>query len=170
MPFDLKEIASISGMPGLYKIIAPTRNGIIVESLAEKPVRSVAQARNRVSILQEISMYTNDAEATVPLADIFDRIKEKYGTNLPVNAKSSTQELSDFMESVLPDYDQERVYASDMKKLVQWYQAVSQFLPYAEEKATDAPAPEAAPAETTSAEDSDNQEDVKEKKAAKKKA
>ncbi|MFB9863961.1 hypothetical protein EFA69_08435 [Rufibacter immobilis] len=135
MPFDLREIASISGMPGLYKIIAPTRNGIIVESLADKPVRSVAQARNRVSILHEISMYTNDEEHTVPLAEIFDRIRNQYGDNLPVSAKSSTQELGAFVESVLPDYDQDRVYASDMKKLVQWYQLVNQFVPYAEEAA-----------------------------------
>lgn len=132
MPFDLKEIASISGMPGLYRIVAPTRNGIIIESLTEKPVRGVAQAKNRVSILQEISMYTNDAEHTVPLADIFDRIRKQYGASLPVDAKSSTQELSSFLESVLPDYDRERVYGSDMKKLVQWYQLVNQFVPYSE--------------------------------------
>ncbi|ALI98158.1 DUF5606 family protein [Rufibacter tibetensis] len=138
MPFDLKEIASISGMPGLYRIVAPTRNGIIVESLTEKPTRSVAQARNRVSILQEISMYTNDEESTVPLADIFDRIRKQYGSELPVTPKSSTQELSSFLESVLPDYDQERVYASDMKKLAQWYLIVNQFVPYTEEAATDA--------------------------------
>ncbi|WP_210463756.1 DUF5606 family protein [Rufibacter roseolus] len=141
MPFDLKEIASISGMPGLYKIVAPTRNGIIVESLSEKPARSVAQARNRVSILQEISMYTNDEEHTVPLAEIFDRIRKQYGSDIPVSSKSSTQELSSFLESVLPDYDQDRVYASDMKKLAQWYQIVNQFVPYtetAEETATPA--------------------------------
>ncbi|MGV3539668.1 MAG: DUF5606 domain-containing protein [Rufibacter sp.] len=144
MPFDLKEIASISGMPGLYRIVAPTRNGIIVESLADKPTRTVAQARNRVSILQEISMYTHDAEATVPLVEIFDRIKQKYGTDLPVNAKSSTQELSSFVESVLPDYDQERVYASDMKKLVQWYSLVNQFVPYAQEESTEEKAADTA--------------------------
>ncbi|WP_181305730.1 DUF5606 domain-containing protein [Rufibacter sp. XAAS-G3-1] len=137
MSFDLKEIASISGMPGLYKIVAPTRNGIIVESLTEKPTRSVAQARNKVSILQEISMYTNDEEHTVPLAEIFDRIRKQYGSDLPVNAKSSTQELASFLESVLPDYDQERVYASDMKKLAQWYTIVNQFVPYTEASETD---------------------------------
>ncbi|MBC3541278.1 DUF5606 domain-containing protein [Rufibacter sediminis] len=151
MPFDLKEIASISGMPGLYKIVAPTRNGIIVESLTEKPARSVAQARNRVSILQEISMYTNDEEHTVPLAEIFDRIRNQYGADLPVNGKSSTQELSSFLESVLPDYDQERVYASDMKKLVQWYQIVNQFVPYAEAASDTATADASQEDETPSA-------------------
>lgn len=137
MPFDLREIASISGMPGLYRIVAPTRSGIIVESLAEKPVRSVAQARNRVSILHEISMYTNDAEHTVPLEEVFDRIRKQYGSTLPVNAKSSNQELASFLETVLPDYDQDRVYASDMKKLVQWYTLVDQFVPYTEAAATE---------------------------------
>jgi hypothetical protein len=137
MPFDLKEIASISGMPGLYRIVAPTRNGIIVESLSEKPVRSVAQARNKVSILQEISMYTNDEEHTVPLAEIFDRIRKQYGADIPVTTKSSTPELASFLESVLPDYDQERVYASDMKKLAQWYTIVNQFVPYTEGSATE---------------------------------
>ncbi|WP_207435626.1 DUF5606 domain-containing protein [Sabulibacter ruber] len=153
MSFDLKDIASISGMPGLYKIVAPTRNGIIVESLAEKPVRSVAQARNRVSILQEISMYTNDADHTVPLAEVFDRIRTKYGSDLPVNPKSSTQELASFVESVLPDYDEDRVYASDMKKLVQWYQLVNQFVPYTQAEATEAtPATEEKDAPAESAE------------------
>ncbi|WP_210487437.1 DUF5606 domain-containing protein [Rufibacter aurantiacus] len=153
MPFDLKEIASISGMPGLYKIVAPTRNGIIVESLSEKPARSVAQARNRVSILQEISMYTNDEEHTVPLAEIFDRIRKQYGSDIPVTSKSSTQELSSFLESVLPDYDQDRVYASDMKKLAQWYQIVNQFVPYTETaEETAAPAQEAEGDASASAE------------------
>ncbi|MBA9075523.1 MULTISPECIES: DUF5606 domain-containing protein [Rufibacter] len=167
MPFDLKEIASISGMPGLYRIVAPTRSGIIIESLAEKPARSVAQARNRVSILQEISMYTNDAEATVPLADIFDRIRSKYGADLPVNAKSSTQELSSFVESVLPDYDQERVYASDMKKLVQWYQLVNQYVPYTEASEQEAPASTQAEAEAPA--ETEDKAGEKKKPASKKK-
>ncbi|MFC6997647.1 DUF5606 family protein [Rufibacter roseus] len=167
MPFDLKEIASISGMPGLYRIIAPTRSGVIVESLAEKPVRSVAQARNRVSILQEISMYTNDAEHTVPLAEIFDRIRKQYGTDLPVNAKSSSQELSAFVESVLPDYDQDRVYASDMKKLVQWYSLVNQFVPYTEEQEAPAEQPETTTAEASTTSEA---EEAEKPKASKKKA
>ncbi|GAA4314870.1 DUF5606 domain-containing protein [Nibribacter koreensis] len=164
MPFDLREIASIAGMPGLYRIVAPTRSGIIVESLAETPVRSVAQARNRVSILHEISMYTNDEESTVPLEDIFDRVRSQYGDTLPVTAKSSNPELAKFMETVLPDYDQDRVYASDMKKLVQWYTLVSKFVPYTEVN-EEAPAKEEAKAEKT--EDSQEEAPAKEPKAKK---
>ncbi|QHL87283.1 hypothetical protein GU926_07495 [Nibribacter ruber] len=167
MPFDLREIASIAGMPGLYRIIAPTRSGIIVESLAEKPARSVAQARNRVSILHEISMYTNDEESTVPLEEIFDRVRTQYGDTLPVTSKSSNQELAKFMESVLPDYDQDRVYASDMKKLVQWYTLVSQFVTYKETAATEEAAVE-APAAQEEAEAPAKEAPKKTKAAAKK--
>jgi hypothetical protein len=160
MPFDLREIASIAGMPGLYRIVAPTRSGIIVESLAETPVRSVAQARNRVSILHEISMYTNDEESTVPLEEIFDRVRTQYGDTLPVTSKSSNPELAKFMESVLPDYDQDRVYASDMKKLVQWYSLVSKFVPYTEAK-------EEAPAKAEAKEEKTEEAPAKEPKAKK---
>ncbi|AMM50227.1 hypothetical protein TH61_02225 [Rufibacter sp. DG15C] len=160
MPFDLREIASIAGMPGLYRIVAPTRSGIIVESLAETPVRSVAQARNRVSILHEISMYTNDEESTVPLEEIFDRVRSQYGDTLPVTSKSSNPELAKFMETVLPDYDQDRVYASDMKKLVQWYSLVSKFVPYTEAK-------EEAPAKTEAKEETTEEAPAKEPKAKK---
>ena len=79
MPVDLRDIASISGMPGLYRIVSPTRSGVIIETLAENPVRSVAQAKHRISLLHEISIYTNDPDVTVPLTDIFDAARAKYG-------------------------------------------------------------------------------------------
>ncbi len=60
MPYDLKEIAAISGMPGLYRLVKPTRAGVIIESLDARATRSVASARNKVSLLQEISIYTHD--------------------------------------------------------------------------------------------------------------
>ena len=144
MPFNLKQIASISGMSGLYRVVKPTRNGIIIESLAEQPERSVAQARHKVSLLDEISIYTTDEQNMIPLAEVFDRIREQYDQELPVNAKSSGAELSGFLEEIIPDYDQERVYTSDMKKIVAWYTIVSKFLPYSEEEAAE-PAAEEEP-------------------------
>ena len=132
MPVDLREIASISGMPGLYRIVSPTRSGVIIETLADNPVRSAAQAKHRISLLHEISIYTNDPEITVPLADVFDRIRIKFGDDVPVNAKSSNQELTAFMEEVLPDYDRDRVYMSDIKKIASWYTLVKKHLPFTE--------------------------------------
>jgi dTDP-4-dehydrorhamnose reductase len=134
MPFNLREIASIAGMSGLFRIVKPTRTGVIIESLEEKPTRGVAQARQRISLLDEISIYTTDADNTVPLREVFKRIRQQFGDDLPVHPKSSGAELASFMEEIIPEYDQERVYTSDMKKVVTWYEIVNKFVPYTEEE------------------------------------
>jgi len=148
MPYDLKEIAAISGMPGLYRLVRPTRAGVIIESLDERATRSVASARNKVSLLQEISIYTQDYDQTVPLTEVFDRVYQKYGTSLPVTNKSDDRDLVNFMGEIIPDYDRQRVYLSDIKKLVTWYQAVSSRLEYqaATEETTDAGTQQEQPA------------------------
>jgi len=137
MPYDLKEIAAISGMPGLYRLVRPTRAGVIIESLDERATRSVASARNKVSLLHEISIYTEDYDQTVPLTEVFDRVYQKYGTDLPLTNKSNDQELVAFMGEIIPDYDRQRVYLSDIKKLVSWYKAVSSRLEYQEAASSD---------------------------------
>ncbi|UOQ51360.1 DUF5606 family protein [Hymenobacter cellulosivorans] len=144
MPYDLKEIAAISGMPGLYRLVRPTRAGVIVESLDERGTRSVASARNKVSLLQEISIYTQDYDQTVPLTEVFDRIYQKYGTDLTVTNKSDDRELATFMGEIIPDYDRQRVYMSDIKKLVTWYKAVSGRLEYQAADAEAGASPEEA--------------------------
>ena len=152
MPVDLKEIASIAGMSGLYRVVSPSRNGIVVEALDEKGNRFVAQAKHRISLLSEISVYQENSEETLPLSDLFDRIREKHGESISLNSKSSNQELTAFMESVVPDYDRERVYMSDIKKIAGWYNIVSKKLPFtsteAEAEAETSPAetPQEAPA------------------------
>ncbi|MBC6699516.1 DUF5606 family protein [Hymenobacter puniceus] len=138
MPYDLKEIAAISGMPGLYRLVKPTRAGVIVEALNKQATRSVASARNKVSLLQEISIYTQDYDQTVPLTEVFDRIYQKHGSSLAITNKSDDRDLTAFMGEIIPDYDRDRVYMSDIKKLVQWYHVISSRLKYqaAEEAAT----------------------------------
>lgn len=127
---DLKEIAAISGKGGLFKVLKPTRAGVILESLDEQKTRSVAGPQSRVSLLKEISIYTTDAEGSVPLEDVFRKIHAQYGENpLPVDGKSDADELGDFMAEVLPEYDRDRVYPSDMKKLVIWYVILVNHLP-----------------------------------------
>ncbi|GAA4387541.1 DUF5606 domain-containing protein [Hymenobacter koreensis] len=130
MPYDLREIAAISGMSGLYRLVRPANQGVLVESLDERARRSVASARNKVSLLHEISIYTEDPEETVPLTEVFDRIHQKYGQSLPVTNKSDDAALSQFMGEVVPEYDRQRVYHSDIKKLITWYGAVSSRLEY----------------------------------------
>lgn len=147
MPYDLKEVAAISGMPGLYRLVKPTRAGVIIEALDEKGTRSVASARNKVSLLQEISIYTQDYDQTVPLSEVFDRIHQKHGAELALTHKSEDRDLTAFMGEIIPDYDRDRVYMSDIKKLVQWYNTISKRLDYqapAEEETTTEEQPEAA--------------------------
>ena len=114
----LKDILSISGKGGLFKYIAQARNGIVVESLEDNK-RHVASATARVSSLEDIAIFTNEEE--VPLADIFFRIHEKTEGKASISHKSDAAELKSYFEELVPDYDEERVYVSDIKKVFQWY-------------------------------------------------
>lgn len=114
----LKDIMSISGKGGLFRYIAQARNGIVVESL-EDGKRHVAAATARVSSLEDIAIFTNEEE--VPLADIFFQIHEKAEGKETLSHKTDAAQLKAYFEELVPDYDQERVYVSDIKKVFQWY-------------------------------------------------
>lgn len=118
---ELSEIASIAGKGGLFKITKPTRSGVIVESLDEKKQKLVASASNRISILKEISIYTTDQEGSVPLESVLKKMNEDFDEDLGVNSSSNPDELKAFMKHIVPEYDQGRVYVSDIKKLISWY-------------------------------------------------
>ncbi|MFP4470204.1 MAG: DUF5606 domain-containing protein [Bacteroidales bacterium] len=115
---DLSNILAISGKPGLYKNVAQSKTGVIVESI-EDGKRFPAFAHERISSLAEISIFTTEED--VPLEDVLKKIYEKYDGKQVLDAKSDGEALKSFMEEVLPNYDKERVYTSDIKKLVQWY-------------------------------------------------
>ena len=114
----LKDIMSISGKGGLFRYIAQARNGIVVESL-EDGKRHVAPATARVSSLEDIAIFTNEEE--VPLADIFFQIHEKAEGKETLSHKTDASQLKAYFEELVPDYDQDRVYVSDIKKVFQWY-------------------------------------------------
>jgi hypothetical protein len=116
---DLRKILAIAGYPGLYQYVAQGRNGIIVESLEDKK-RANIPASAKVSALGEIAIYTDDEE--VALRQVLLNVKEKMSGGPALDAKKATNDqLKKAMEEVLPSYDRERVYASDMKKLFSWY-------------------------------------------------
>jgi uncharacterized protein DUF6852/uncharacterized protein DUF5606 len=114
----LKDILSISGKGGLFKFIAQARNGIVVESMDDNK-RHVAPATARVSSLEDIAIFTQEEE--VPLSDIFMKIHEKVEGKETLSHKASGDELKNYFVELVPDYDEERVYASDIKKVFQWY-------------------------------------------------
>ena len=119
----LKGILAISGHSGLFKMVAESKNSIIVESLDTKkrmPVYSTA----KVSALEDIAIYTYEAD--VPLKDVFKAISDVEDGGAAHSPKSSGNELKTYFEKVLPDYDQDRVYVSDIKKVLLWYNTLQE--------------------------------------------
>lgn len=116
---SLDKILSIGGKPGLYKLVTQTRSGFVAESLLDGKKITVGM-RSNVSVLAEIAIYTLDEE--LPLREVFQKIqvKEKGGkTSIP--HKSEKIQLEEYFFEVLPNYDEDRVYPSDIKKVIQWY-------------------------------------------------
>lgn len=120
----LKDILSISGHGGLFKFISQGRHGIIVESLETKQ-RMNASASAKVSALEDIAIFTDTED--IPLKDVFKAIHEKENGGETISHKSSADELKDYFAGILPDYDRDRVYVSDIKKVVQWYNLLHKF-------------------------------------------
>lgn len=114
----LEKILAISGKPGLYEIAAQTRGGFIAKSIVDGKKMAV-NLRHNVSVLSEIAIYTYTEE--VPLGEVLEKIKEKEDGGEAISHKASKTELEAYFAEVLPDYDVDRVYASDIKKILQWY-------------------------------------------------
>lgn len=120
---ELKGILSISGKNGLYKHVSQTKNGIIVESLIDKK-RSPAYASAKISALEDIAIYTEDRD--VPLLEVFQEIFKHEDGKAAINPKSSANELKSYFEKILADYDKDRVYVSDIKKVLIWYNILNE--------------------------------------------
>lgn len=120
---SLKEIIAISGQGGLHKYISQSRSGLIVENI-ETGKRIGIPTSAQVSSLGDIAIYTYDKE--VPLKVVFKSMAEKTQNGPALSAKASNDEIKSFFVSVLPDYDQERVYVSNMKKVIQWFNLLQQ--------------------------------------------
>jgi hypothetical protein len=137
---DLSKIISISGMPGLFKVIAQGKNGLIVESLIDKR-RMPVQPNYKISVLDNISIYVNSGD-TIPLGDLLKKMFDKQGGQPALDSKSTDDELKKFFEGVLPEYDKEKVHASDIRKAVLWYNLLQKtdiFTQKEEEKKDGAP-------------------------------
>lgn len=114
----VKDLMAIAGKSGLYRYLAQARNGVIVESLLDNK-RSVAPASARVSALEDISIFTRDED--MPLSDVLLKIHEKEEGKPAIDPKSGNEDLKRYFEQILPEYDEERVYVSDIKKVLGWY-------------------------------------------------
>ncbi|MEY8708384.1 DUF5606 domain-containing protein [Bacteroides faecichinchillae] len=117
----LKTILSISGKPGLYKLISQGKNMLIVESISADKKRFPAYGNEKIISLADIAMYTNDAE--VPLCNVLDSMKTKENAAVATidPKKATSEQLREYMAEVLPDFDRDRVHIADIKKLISWY-------------------------------------------------
>lgn len=115
---SVEKVLAISGKPGLYELKLQTRAGFIAQSLVDGKKVTVGLKSN-VSLLSEISIYTNTGE--VKLFEVFARIAEKQNNEQAISHKATNEELEAFFGEVLPDYDKDRVYHSDIKKVLNWY-------------------------------------------------
>lgn len=125
----LDDIATISGKGGLFKVFKPAKSGVILESLDESKTKIVATPNHRLSILSEISIYTTTKEGTAALIDVLKKINKEFGNDLGLDAEADPSELKSFLKSILPEYDENRVYVSDIKKLVRWYTILQKYAP-----------------------------------------
>ena len=119
----LKGILAVSGQSGLFKMVAESKNNIIVETLDTKK-RIPVYSSVKVSALEDIAIYTYEAD--VPLKDIFKSISDKEDGGAALSPKSSGKELKAYFEEIVPDFDQERVYVSDIKKVLLWYNTLQE--------------------------------------------
>ncbi|MBS1548403.1 MAG: DUF5606 domain-containing protein [Bacteroidetes bacterium] len=115
---QLEKIISISGKPGLYKLVSQVRNGFIIEDISTRKKISIGNS-SQVSLLDNIAMFTQEKE--VPLFEVFENIAKMSEYKETIAHKSADTDLREFMGKALPNYDKDRVYISDIKKLAQWY-------------------------------------------------
>jgi hypothetical protein len=115
---DLSKILSISGKHGLFKVVSQLKNAVLVESLIDKK-RFPAFAHEKISSLEEISVFTTGED--LQLKNVLKTIFEKQEGKLAIDSKSDDKALKAFFIQVVPDYDPDRVYASDIKKIIGWY-------------------------------------------------
>jgi len=116
---DLKEILAISGQPGLFQMVKHAKNSIIVESIVTGK-RMPAYSSHKISALEDIAIFTNSED--VLLGKVFKNIYDlEEGKQTQISHKASAKELKSYFEKVLPDYDRDRVYVSDIKRVIQWY-------------------------------------------------
>ena len=115
---EFNKIIAVTGKPGLYKVISQSKSAIIAESLIDKKRLAINAAQN-VSLLENIAIYTYEEE--VLLLDVFKKIAEKTNGESAISHKESAKNLESFFLEVLPDYDEDRVYTSNIKKVVQWF-------------------------------------------------
>jgi Domain of unknown function (DUF5606) len=161
---NLRGIVSVAGKPGLWKALAQNKTGFILESLDAQKTKLVANLSTaKIAALDEITIFGDEED--IRLTDVFERMKTV--ANVP-DAKADGKVLRQLFREVAPDHDEEKVYASDMKKIVSWYHILKDMPLFSEEPPANAPAEEPAIEEAKAAAPAEEKKEVKKEKKGKK--
>ena len=117
---NLEKLVAVSGLPGVFRMAANRNNGLIIEDLNSGKKRFASARKHQFTPLESIAIFTDDGDST-ELANVFRSMLEKIGTNPPVSANAKTEELYSYFEEILPNYDKDKVFTSDIKKVLKWF-------------------------------------------------
>jgi hypothetical protein len=116
----LENIVAVSGLPGLYTMVANRNNGLIVEDMANGKRRFASARRHQFTPLESIAIYTDDGDST-ELKNVFRNMLDQFEDNPPVDPNSSAEDLHEYFTDVLPNFDKDRVNTGDIKKVIKWF-------------------------------------------------
>lgn len=128
MEITLPRVVNITGKPGLYRVITATRNSFIVESIEEKPKKLVIAATQRIASLNDISVFT--VEDYIMLSEVFTRMQEKEASLDPKAVGADNYALMEYFEQIVPEYDEDKVHTSDMRKIIKWFIILRPFIDF----------------------------------------
>jgi len=116
---NLKDILAISGLPGLYKMMDSRGNGLLVQGIDGGKTKFYSMRKHQFTPMETVAIYT--MSDTIELSEIFQRMLDQITENPPAGVKDSKEKIEDYFSSIVPDYDEDRVYVSDMKKVIKWF-------------------------------------------------
>jgi hypothetical protein len=128
MEISLPRIVNITGKPGLYRVITATKNSFVVESIEEKPKKMVVAATQRIASLNDISIFT--VEEYIMLSEVFARMQTKENDLKPQEVGADNYALMEYFEQIVPEYDEDKVHPSDMRKVIKWFVLLRPFIDF----------------------------------------
>lgn len=117
---NFEKLVAVSGLPGIYKMVANRNNGLIIENMDSGKKRFASARKHQFTPLESVAIYTDDGDST-ELSNVFRNMLDQINDNPPIDAKSSKDDLHDYFADVLPQYDRNRVMTSDIKKVIKWF-------------------------------------------------
>lgn len=121
---NLKDILAISGLPGLHKMMDSRGNGLLVQGMDGGKTKFYSMRKHQFTPMETVAIYT--MSDTIELSEIFQRMLDQVEENPPVGVKESKEKIEDYFSSIVPDYDEDRVYVSDMKKVIKWFATLNE--------------------------------------------